>query len=508
MKKRFFYPLLVLFFFPLFVFAQNEFVLPCQLSPEAEASITARLINNKKLLDTYAFTRSLVTYVPVRIHLVADDDGTNRVSEGRALDMLCILNEEFEEADIQFYLKDGFSYVDNSILNNHTGFDTNPIPVWNEAAPYKSDQAINIFVAKHVDEPDPGAGTTLAYYSPYNDCIFINKGVVYSRSVLPHEMGHFFGLLHPFLGFEDGPFCEGQLNVDSPGCVNGIIENQSGSNCETAGDMICDTPPDYFFGFCSSECVFDGLVFDCEGNQVFTMENNMMSFFSNCADYEFTQTQKDLMLIDLFSPERDYVNPGITPNLEFITGQPEIVGPDPGDVLPYNALYFSWDSIAGATHYFLEIDEFSNFGENAYRVIVDTTEAFVVNWGEPTTNYYWHVRGFNEYRTCTFYSDISTFQTGNFTSDVKQITAIQNWSVQPNPLDENTLLLVSVSATTAFAGQLRIQSVSGKSLLEKEVSIAAGSNILEIPTIDLPKGVYFVSIQNVEGLMTKKLVIR
>jgi Secretion system C-terminal sorting domain len=507
MNKPIFYSLLLLIISPFFALSQPSMMPTCRLSQETEVSILERLKRNKKVLGEVATNRSLITFVPVKIHLVADDAGEGRMSEARALDMLCLLNEEYLESEIQFYLQDLFSYVDNSNIYLHTNFDSNPVGVWNETLPFKADSAINIFVTNSVD----GAGSTavimtLAYYTSLVDCIFIRLNAALGRNVLPHAMGHFFSLIHPFIGWEGQPFCEGQ--VSGQGCDDGLIENQSGSNCETTGDLICDTPPDYLFAFCVSNCEFDGVVYDCEGNPVFPMENNTMSYFGDCPDYEFTEDQTFVMLTDLFSPERDYVNPGITPNLDLIEELPELNGPEEGDVLPFNALYFNWEPIAGATHYILEIDELSNFNYNLYSVVVDTTEAFVTNYGQGNTNYYWRVRGFNNYGTCSIFSVINTFQTSGFASEVKQISAIKNWSVQPNPLDEKALLYLSISANLPFQGELRIQSVSGKALLEKEVTIVAGTNTLEIPTMDLPKGIYLVSIQHDEGLMTKKLLIQ
>lgn len=50
----------------------------------------------------------------------------------------------------------------------------------------------------------------------------------YNQSTLPHEIGHCLNLFHTHHGVEPG----------------GCLENINGSNCNTCGDYICDTPAD------------------------------------------------------------------------------------------------------------------------------------------------------------------------------------------------------------------------------------------------------------------------
>lgn len=46
---------------------------------------------------------------------------------------------------------------------------------------------------------------------------------------LPHEIGHHFSLYHPF---------------DYNGGAKELVKRDTGANCETTGDFLCDTPAD------------------------------------------------------------------------------------------------------------------------------------------------------------------------------------------------------------------------------------------------------------------------
>lgn len=94
----------------------------------------------------------------------------------------------------------------------------------------------------------------------------LNNGNIYLKSpgALTHELGHFFGLLHTFEG-------SGEELVD-------------GSNCETAGDKICDTPADpYDVEFKIEEyvndCIFFNVQKDANGDFYQPQVGNIMSYY-------------------------------------------------------------------------------------------------------------------------------------------------------------------------------------------------------------------------------------
>ncbi|MEM8908363.1 MAG: M43 family zinc metalloprotease, partial [Bacteroidota bacterium] len=105
--------------------------------------------------------------------------------------------------------------------------------------------------------------------------VFIADRALGNGATLQHEFGHFFTLQHTY--------------GNSP--VEGTTDElPDGSNCLTAGDFICDTPPDpngqldcctceYIGTINPSHIVFDPLV------------NNFMSYYKYCCKNAFTPGQ-------------------------------------------------------------------------------------------------------------------------------------------------------------------------------------------------------------------------
>jgi hypothetical protein len=87
-------------------------------------------------------------------------------------------------------------------------------------------------------------------------------------------MGHFFGLQHTF--------------GESPK-ENTTLEKPDGSNCNSEGDFICDTPagPN---GKINNRCLYIGLS-DTEKHNFKLLVNNYMSYYRNSCKNEFTLGQ-------------------------------------------------------------------------------------------------------------------------------------------------------------------------------------------------------------------------
>jgi len=78
--------------------------------------LTQRIIENKKAIaNGLAMPREKI-YIPIKFHLVAEDDGSGRVDIEDMLDQLCDLNAEFSNTGFEFYLDNGFNFIDNTAV--------------------------------------------------------------------------------------------------------------------------------------------------------------------------------------------------------------------------------------------------------------------------------------------------------------------------------------------------------------------------------------------------------
>ncbi|MEM8909477.1 MAG: M43 family zinc metalloprotease, partial [Bacteroidota bacterium] len=109
-----------------------------------------------------------------------------------------------------------------------------------------------------------------------------SDGVVITKENLdeiPHEMGHYFGLLDTFEGSG--------------------TELVNGSNCETEGDLVCDTPADPYVPGQPIEnyvnvdlgCRFINPQTDANGDPYAPLVGNTMSDYPNECDCGFTNGQ-------------------------------------------------------------------------------------------------------------------------------------------------------------------------------------------------------------------------
>ena len=107
--------------------------------------------------------------------------------------------------------------------------------------------------------------------------IVMQKGCSTNGAVLAHELGHFFGLFHTHETF-------------------GGFELVNGSNCDVAGDRICDTPADPNLGRVGlNGCLYEANIVDNNGDFYVPDPANIMSYSPARCQSKFTQGQSDLM---------------------------------------------------------------------------------------------------------------------------------------------------------------------------------------------------------------------
>ena len=266
----------------------------CTTTGELANQIIPRLKQNQALITNQeiVYPRS-TSYVPVKFHLVAKNDGSGRLSYSKVLEQLCKINDDFAPLDIQFYIKDNVNFLDNtSIYEDHT-------TAQNLMNFSREPGALNIFIMEDVN---PSNQSARGYYSPSLDWIVIENQEIGGGRSLTHEIGHYFSLLHPFHGWDIEPYNPDVHGIPAPyfSPMGVQTEKSDGSNCSEAGDLLCDTPPDYAYNYPWPDCTFDANILDPDANPIDPDEKLFMNYF-DCPrdDYYFSPQQAEVMKTDL-----------------------------------------------------------------------------------------------------------------------------------------------------------------------------------------------------------------
>lgn len=500
------------------VFAQE--VAPCgTVSPEWREAITQRLLENKRMVaEGLVQERNAITYIPIKFHLVAKADGSGRIPEANVYDMLCRMNEDYADQEIQFFVHDGFNYIDHDNAYTGPGSFLGGLKLRSE----KQNGNVNIFICQNANNNGGGQGTTLGYYDPIEDWVILRKQeVTYGSATVSHELGHFFSLLHVHNGWDNEDYDPNVHGNPVPNLAPGPSfttglpiqterEARTGTcaNCETAGDYLCDTPPDYNFGFGWQNCDYNAGTMDFCGEIVDPMEINFMGYFLQCTDYIFTTQQKQMVAADIqMRYQQQTLNQNFTPtNTQVLSGPTELQIPEDGELLAFKNVYFDWSPVDGVDGYIFEIDQFNSFSvlKETY-FITDGTSKFELDL-LPNKDYYWKVTPYNQYSSCVGTTPVFRFKTGTEVSTT-EIESVSTWSISPNPASGDNVTLM-LDTNDSFTANIHIHNLAGQLIKEiQNQKFIIGNNNINLSVGDIENGTYLVSVQSENGIINNKVVI-
>lgn len=470
-----------------------------------------RLIKNKEAIAKGLIrSRGAVIYLPVKYHLVAKTDGSGRVSEIDVLEMHCKLNEMYADQEVQFYIKDGFNYINNDAVYDRHQFTQGTI-----MNPRRDLNAINVFIVNDATPQNQQApGTVLGYYLSDRDWIVIKRDQARrSSQTLPHEMGHFLSLSHPHRGWDSVPF-----DAEYPGWPNApaiasngntATEKVDGSNCSIAGDLLCDTKADYNFGYgWQQNCNYAGGAKDPAGVTLDPDETLIMSYFSDQCVNRFTEEQKAAIAADIASTDRTYIRSGYTPPATSVTSTINTIYPEHLATVAWApTINIDWEDVPGATHYIVQFANNPSFFTPQVKIVDQSSAEFTLDVASQNRRQYWRVRPYNPYYTCNTFGTAQNFFPSTSVSVANTIPFVDHFSVAPNPVNLNSNILVRIDSKAAFDATVSIIDLTGKSVRTDNWQVTPGENNLVISNEHMFPGMYLILIDSNAGRLRTKFMV-
>lgn len=400
--------------------------------------------------------------VQIFVHILRNDDGTNAAMSDAVLKTNLDRMAAFYRPHNICFTFVGRDFIDNTEWN--TNYNTSQIGDLHAVNPHSD--AIDIYVHRNNFQ---GSGGN-AYNIPSDKCSVAAP----SSFNFEHEVGHCLGLLHTFE------------------TANGT-ECPDGSNCGSAGDLVCDTPADFSGSEnFSSGCNFTGTqTLTCNGG-TFSYNpptSNIMSYWAGCYS-NFTANQATRMINTINSTT--FLQDRLTPLDRIIAGT------------TLN------NEIAVGAQNSIQIGNISALGNvsmngNAHGIF--TAAAFVK--AAPGTQI--SPSGNNGIlltlnRLCDGLFFTSEIPNEDRFTAAHPVSGASLMEVFPNPFADQ--IKVRVQLEKAMPSSLQLFDLSGRLLqsIDSQSLTVTGSLETTLELAALKPGIYFLRLQHEDGIQTAKLV--
>ncbi len=452
------------------------------ISPEQADYVNQELREYRRTRkEDFQRDNNATIYIPVQFHLISDSNGYNGGYTGSFITSeLATLNEYYAPANIEFYECGSYLEIHDDDLFSPLNYPQDEI----DTGAYNVEDVINIYYA---DELIYGFwGYTYVPGTAYVDDLVMMDYDAIGSFTLVHELAHFFSVYHT----------HGILNSNC-----GTNELVDGSNCDTHGDGICDTPADPNLGCWPPDaaCNYTGIAYvnpytgvavapdyptDLNGASYDPITNNIMSYGNYHCQAGFTPGQYDRIL-DGYHTFRTYLTGGTCSNT-----------PVSDDCFTSIDLIDDIDGPASETA--------SNF-ITASNVITDPAAVLMSAGNHIILEDEFHAES-GSYVNAYIQGCVNSNKTnGQVEQTANEV--ITKLSAYPNPMDNMTN--IEYDLTEATSVNVAIYDINGKmvSRLLNGESKEAGSHTMTINTEDLAAGTYICTLQAGSFVENIKLLI-
>jgi len=508
---------LLLFFCLSTVFSFGQIVKPCGTAPYKDPWLKA--YQQRSPAAQSRGNQDSVIYLPMTVHSVGKDDGGGHFGTVKILDAFCQLNADYLESNMQFYLTEDIRLINNSAIYEHDSIYLAGLFMLENDVP----NTLNTYI---VNNPAGNCGYNLPWASMTVAKLCAGK----NGHTWAHEVGHHFTIQHPFLGWERGVSYDNSIEPDfsqpAPEYVlynytifkdqpfvdtiivdTAFVEKVDGSNCQIAADGFCDTAPDYLSG--RWECnngVSRTLQTDPNGT---TFRSNASLIMSNseegCAS-RFTPQQMAAMRAYVLEQRQDlFATP--FPIQEPVAEVPSLLYPIAGENAPVNQLELAWEVVPHATRYIIQVSRLSTFPEGLTTTYETDQTTLLVNDLVTERNYHWRVRPYNAFYTCTDFSAAEEFEVVESVTSIASIEGLMNMQLLPTVQKTGNSIQLLLETNRPLSGNLKVINAVGGTMYSEKYHSLSNTTTFQIPTHNLPSGVYFVGIETVSGFVFEKIVL-
>jgi len=283
-----------------------------------------------------------------------------------------------------------------------------------------------------------------------------------------------------------------------------------GSNCQIAGDGLCDTSADYLGNQrwnCDENAQSVIVQRDPTGQTFRSDGTNIMSYASDACVNRFSEEQILLMRNNLLTDKGNFLNQSDpAPSINGLTTSPVL--PTNGESVDANAAFLQWEAMADASLYMVEVSIVPTFAAPLTETYTSKTNSITLSDLFTNRVYYWRVKAINRNSFCTSFGTSANFRTTVATSASEPIGLDADIQVFPNPLAVGQVLNLQVQASNSTNLDVRLLDTAGRLLQGDHYDVPAGETTLKFHPGSIAKGIYMLQLVTDKGTRTKRISIQ